>query len=107
MKRLIAIALTAVIGFAAAPAWSSTDHVEMGRSKSFGCSVCHGADGKKALPLERGGVSRLAGMDPLQFKASVQAYRTNQRFHPLMQFFVIPMTDLDVSDLAAYYASLK
>lgn len=106
MHRFLAIALAAALGLAATAAWG-TDHIAMGRAKSFGCSVCHGIDGKKELPLEKGGVTRLAGMDPQQFKTSVQAYRLNARFHPLMQFFVIPMTDLDVADLAAYYASLK
>jgi hemoglobin len=81
-------------------------NIDMGKAKSFGCSVCHGADGKKELPLLQGGVTRLAGMDQKKFTDGVQAYRLNQRFHPLMQFFVVPMTDRDIADLAAYYASL-
>ncbi len=81
-------------------------NVEMGRAKSYGCSVCHGPDGKRELPLLQGGVSRLAGMGPKTFTAGVQAYRLGQRFHPMMQFFVMPLTDTDVADLAAYYGSL-
>lgn len=45
-------------------------------------------------------------MDPAQFVAAMKAYRNAQRFHPLMQFFVLPASDKDLEDLAAYYASL-
>ncbi len=106
MNRFIPIALATALGIVATAAWGA-GNVEMGRAKSYGCSVCHGADGKRELPLLQGGVSKLAGMEPRKFTEGIHAYRLGQRFHPLMQFFVVPMTDRDIADLAAYYASLQ
>jgi len=105
MRKSRIISLAVLLGLFASTALGA-GNIEMGRAKSFACSVCHGADGKKELPLLQGGVTKLAGMDPKAFTAGVHAYRLGQRFHPMMQFFVVPMTDLDVADLAAYYASL-
>lgn len=106
MNRLIPIAIATGFALIAGTAWGAGD-VALGRAKSFSCSVCHGPDGKRELTLIQGGVSKLAGMGPRQFTDAVKAYRQGQRFHPLMQFFVVPMTERDLDDLAAYYGSLK
>jgi hemoglobin len=45
-------------------------------------------------------------MEAHRFVAALKAYRNGQRFHPMMQFFVMPMGDKDMEDVAAYYASL-
>jgi hemoglobin len=106
MNRYISLALIGAIGLLSTPASGAGD-VELGRAKSFSCSVCHGPDGKRDLPMLQGGSSKLAGMGPRQFTDAVKAYRQGQRFHPLMQFFVMPISDKDIEDLAAYYGSLK
>lgn len=106
MNHFIPLALITALGLMGGPVWGAGD-IELGRAKSFSCSVCHGPDGKRELPLLQGGVSKLAGMGPRQFADGVKAYRQGQRFHPLMQFFVMPISDKDVEDLAAYYGSLK
>lgn len=106
MNRLISLGLAAlllVIGGAAGAAGDA----ELGRGKAFACTTCHGSDGKREIPMLMGGTSKLAGMDAQKFIAGIKAYRYGQRFHPLMQFFVVTMTDKDMEDLAAYYASLK
>lgn len=106
MNRHIPLILFAALGLIAAPALGAGD-VELGRAKSFTCSVCHGANGKQELPMLQGGTTKLAGMGARQFTDAVKAYRQGQRFHPMMQFFVVPMTEKDIDDLGAYYASLK
>lgn len=106
MNQFIRIGIAAALGLVATAAWGQGDP-QLGQAKSFTCAVCHGIDGKREIPMLMGGVSRLAGMDRQKFIDGMKAYRNGQRFHPLMQFFVLPTTDKDVEDLAAYYSGLK
>jgi hemoglobin len=105
MNKLLLTCLAGVLGVASLPALSA-GNVELGRAKSLYCATCHGADGKREILLLTGGTARLEGMDPQKFINAMKAYRNGQRFHPMMQFFVLPVTDKDMEDLAAYYASL-
>jgi hemoglobin len=105
MKKLLLTCLAGMLGLGALPA-QSAGSVELGKAKSLYCVTCHGADGKREIPLITGGMARLDGMDPQKFVNAMKAYKYGQRFHPMMQFFVLPTNDKDIEDLAAYYASL-
>jgi len=105
LRNVIPLLLTSMLGFAALPSFAAGD-VELGRAKAIYCGSCHGPDGKRDVPLLIGGNSRLAGMEANKFVAALKAYRYGQRFHPMMQFFVMPISDKDMEDMAAYYASL-
>ena len=111
-SRMVAVALTAqLLGLGFATLGHAADaplagNAEAGAAKSATCGACHGADGMREVPLWTGGNSHLAGMDPQRFANALNAYRFGQRFHPMMQFFVLPMSDKDVVDMGAYYASL-
>jgi cytochrome c553 len=78
-----------------------------GKDKAITCATCHGADGKREIPLLQGGMSKLAGMDEHKLLAALMAYRYGRRLHPMMQFFVLPYSDKDLEDIAAYYSGLK
>jgi hemoglobin len=69
------------------------------------CGTCHGTDGKREIPMITGGMARLDGMDQQKFANAMKAYKYGQRFHPMMQFFVMPVNDQDIEDLAAFYAT--
>ncbi len=105
MKKASLLCLALALGLAASPLLAA-GNAEQGRSKAVFCTACHGMDGKNEIPMLMGGTSRLAGMDASKFVAAMKAYRYGQRFHPLMQFFVVPLTEQDFEDFAAYYASL-
>jgi cytochrome c553 len=45
-------------------------------------------------------------MDAELFKTSMQAYKSGENDDPMMAMFVQTLTDEDIADLAAYYASL-
>lgn len=81
-------------------------NAELGKAKAIYCTSCHGVTGETEVPLWSGEKSKLAGMAPDKFVAALKAYRLGQRFHPMMQFFVIPMSGKDMEDMAAYYSSL-
>jgi cytochrome c553 len=78
-----------------------------GKDKAITCATCHGVDGKREIPLLQGGMSKLAGTDEHRLVDALMAYRYGRRIHPMMQFFVLPYSDKDLEDIAAYYSSLK
>lgn len=105
LNHFSTLAIAALMGIAASNVHAA-GNAELGKSKAIYCVTCHGVDGKQELPMFTGGVAKLAGMDQQRFINALKAYRYGQRFHPMMQFFIIPISEQDMADLAAYYASL-
>jgi cytochrome c553 len=105
MKNLLKYGFLVALGVASLPV-QSAGNVEMGKAKAIFCTVCHGFNGEVNVPLWSGGTTRLAGMPTDKFVNALKAYRYGQRFHPFMQILVLPMSEQDMEDLAAYYASL-
>lgn len=73
--------------------------VSAGKAKSEGCAQCHGDTGKDEPAI--------AGMDEARFIAEMKAYRSGERKHKKMMKAAAGLSDADIADLAAYYASLK
>ena len=71
-----------------------------GKEKASACASCHGADGQGSEPN-----TKIAGLSTDKFKAAMQAYKNGERNHAMMQMFAKKLSDQDVEDLAAYYAS--
>ena len=74
-----------------------------GREKAGLCSACHGPAGLSVNPLW----PNLAGQHQPYLAAQIRAYRDGKREEITMQPFVQDLTDQDVEDLAAWYASLS
>lgn len=77
-----------------------------GQQKSARCMACHGADGKAAAPV----YPHLAGQHEAYLEQALQAYKNGARSGgqaEVMKAFVAGLSDDDMADLAAYYASLK
>ena len=83
------------------PALAEGD-AERGQSMSALCSACHGPDGVSVNPLW----PSLAGQQELYLAKAIRDYRDGVRVDVSMQPFVAELTDQEVEDLAAYYASL-
>ncbi len=73
-----------------------------GMAKAKSCAGCHGADGKgkKDNPA-------LVGIPEGEFIQAMQEYKSGKRNHKAMIGFAKRLSDEDVANLAAYYASLK
>ena len=99
MKSGLVLMLALMAG--ATTAWAEGD-AERGQSMAALCSACHGPDGVSVNPLW----PSLAGQQELYLVNSIKAYRDGVREDVSMQPFVATLTDQDVEDLAAYYASL-
>jgi len=72
-----------------------------GAEKAATCAGCHGANGEGVDPNPA-----IGGMDPELFKSGMQAYKSGEKDDPMMAMFVQALSDEDIADLAAYYASL-
>ncbi len=106
MKRNSLLIMAAVLSALSTVSLAAGDPAA-GKDKTITCATCHGVDGKREIPLLQGGMTRLAGMDEHKLLDALMAYRYGRRLHPMMQFFVLPYSDKDLEDIAAYYSSLK
>ncbi len=76
--------------------------VKAGDGKAASCVGCHGANGEGF-----GDNPAIAGLDVELFKSSMQAYKSGEKEDPMMNMLVAPLSDEDIADLAAYFASLS
>ncbi len=76
---------------------------EAGKAKSAICATCHGVDGVSAIPLN----PSLAGQVPGYIAAQLKAFKSGERVNAVMTSQTALLSDQDMSDLDAYYSSLK
>lgn len=78
---------------------------QKGATLATTCMGCHGIPGyRNAYPSYR--VPKLGGQKPDYMVLALQAYRTQARPHLTMQAQAASLTDQDMQDLAAFFASL-
>ncbi|MFQ5773648.1 MAG: c-type cytochrome [Kiloniellaceae bacterium] len=65
------------------------------------CAGCHGADG-----LGVGNFPPLAGKEAEYLAKQLHDFKTGARRNPIMNTIAKPLSDREIADLAAYYASL-
>ncbi|PSJ37844.1 c-type cytochrome [Zobellella taiwanensis] len=99
MKKLMTAA--AVMALISAPAFAAGD-AEAGKAKSAVCAACHGAEGVSAMDI----YPNLAGQKAAYTVKQLKAFKAGERNDPIMAPMAMPLSDQDMEDLAAYYASL-
>ncbi|QDP02629.1 c-type cytochrome [Thalassotalea sp. PS06] len=99
MKKLT-LALAASVVFAA-PTMAAD--IEAGKAKSAVCAACHGAKGISAVPM----YPNLAGQKEAYIAKQLKDFKSGTRKDPVMAPMAMPLTDEDIANLSAYYASLK
>jgi cytochrome c553 len=80
--------------------------IAAGKAKAAICAACHGADGYAVIP----GYPHLKGQNEQYLVSSLNAYKNKQRSGGLaavMQAQASMLSDEDIANVAAYYASLK
>ena len=76
-----------------------------GKGKTSMCIGCHGIGGYKTAFPEVYSVPKLGGQHAAYIVKALQAYKTGERSHPSMRAIAATLTDKDMADLAAYYAT--
>jgi cytochrome c553 len=78
---------------------------EAGKIKSYTCTGCHGIPGyKNVYPTYH--VPKIGGQNEAYLDASLKAYRSGERQHKTMVLQAESLSDQDIADIAAYFASL-
>jgi cytochrome c553 len=75
--------------------------VAAGRAKAQDCAECHGANGEG---LEG---PQVAGKPESELVKAMQDYKSGKRADAAMKEAMSRLTDQDIANLAAYYATLK
>ncbi len=112
MKHILIVALAGLVTSLSATALADghelTGDPAAGKAKSATCVACHGADGNSSNPEW----PKLAGQGEayllkqlMNFKADPDS--PNHRSNASMNGMVMPLSEQDMADLAAYYASQK
>ncbi len=89
----------------AVPAVATAADAEAGKAKAAVCAACHGKNGIAAIP----GYPNLAGQNEQYLVAALKAYKNKQRSggqSAIMQGQAMGLSDEDIANLAAYFASL-
>jgi cytochrome c553 len=74
-----------------------------GRSKAKVCQTCHGMDGVGKMPT----VPNIAGESEIYLAKQLKAFRSGERQDPQMSIIAKPLTDEEIANLAAWYASIE
>ena len=94
--------IIALLMLASGSAMAAGD-AKLGKDKSAGCAGCHGATGVSSNPM----YPNLAGQKAMYLVKAIKAYKTGARKDAMMGSMVSSLTDSDIENIAAYYASLK
>jgi cytochrome c553 len=104
MKKLLTSVL--VMGSLAMSGSVVAADAAAGKAKSAVCAACHGVAGIAAIPT----YPNLAGQNEAYLVSSLKAYKNKQRsggMSAVMQPQAAALSDTDIANIAAYYASLK
>jgi cytochrome c553 len=83
--------------------------IEAGKAKSQTCVACHSVDGNSLLTI----YPKIAGQHEKYIEKQLHDLKLGMtsggkqgRYDPVMSAMAMPLSDEDIADLAAYYASL-
>ncbi len=80
--------------------------VARGENRGETCLGCHGvASYTNVYPTYK--VPKLGGQHPEYMVAALKGYRSGERSHGTMRAQAANLSDQDIEDIAAYFASLK
>lgn len=96
--KYLCIAVVALLPLSVA---QSAD-IDAGKAKAAVCAACHGANGISVIP----DYPNLAGQKQKYLKIAIKAYRDGERKNGIMSPMASGLSDTDIDNLAAYFASL-
>ncbi len=80
---------------------SFTGDLAAGKAKAATCAACHGADGNAAVAI----YPSLAGQSEAYLVKQLKAFKSGQRDNAVMAGMASPLSDDDMQNVAAYFAS--
>jgi cytochrome c553 len=77
--------------------------IEAGKKIAAGCAACHGGNGISTAPMW----PNLAGQKAQYTVIQLKAFKSGERKNAIMQGIASGLSDTDMDNVAAYFASLK
>ncbi len=74
-----------------------------GQTKAGACAACHGLDGNSADPQ----YPRLAGQHERYIYRQLKLFKSGERATPIMMGMAAPLSEQDMRDIGAYFATQK
>jgi cytochrome c553 len=82
---------------------AQAQNASAGKDKAGMCATCHGPTGLSQLP----NAPHLAGQPAIYLVEQMKNYRSGKRPNEVMAVIAKPLTDQEIDDLAAWYASIE
>jgi len=76
---------------------------QAGKARAQACTVCHGALGISMVP----NAPHLAGQPAIYLAEQLRNFRSGRRPHEVMSVIAKGLSDGDIDDLSAWFASLQ
>ena len=77
--------------------------IDAGKAKGASCAGCHGGAGISPAPVYQ----NLAGQKEMYLYQQLAAFKSGTRYNAMMASIVSGLSDDDMKNIAAYYASLS
>jgi cytochrome c553 len=101
VNRTLSTAAIIVVSFGMVGAAKSAGNVAAGKSRSVVCAGCHGVQGEGLPPTPR-----LAGIPQDQLIKALKDFKSGTRANAVMKGLAASLSDKDMEDVSAYYATL-
>jgi len=102
MKKIQTTLAVALLSMVPAIAFSA-GNAAAGQTKSTVCHACHGPTGKAVQPI----YPNLGGQHEDYLVKSLKEFRDGTRQNAIMSGFAANLSDPDIEDISAWYASQK
>jgi len=100
MNKIQSAVTISLLLFIPAMAFSAGDAAQ-GQNKSTVCHACHGVTGKSIMPI----YPNLGGQQQNYLSKTLYNFRDGSRKNAIMNGFAANLSDTDIEDIAAWYAS--
>ena len=101
MKKHVLVFVSALCATTFASIGLAQGDAAAGQAKSALCATCHGADGNSALAVN----PKLAGQNASYLMKQLADYKSGARVNPTMAAMAAGLSDEDIADISAWYAS--
>lgn len=78
-------------------------NINAGKQKAASCVSCHGGSGNSLVAT----FPKLAQQHASYLQQQLHAFKDGKRVDPMMSAIALPLTNEDISDISAYYATQK
>ncbi len=102
MKHVLVTAAAAAALLGTMATVQAAGDPQAGKAKAAQCAGCHGANGEGV-----GSNPPLAGMSEDKIVDALKDFKSGKRPSPVMKGMASSLSDADMANLGAYYASLK